>query len=425
VTPDKPTQECSDPRIGALLVSYALGTLPEKDAERFEHHLLHCPACQQEMEEAAPVLETLAATREQFVLRARKEKEDFESQFDRLNRDAKVGARKGRTAQPWSWIETIGTVLWGRKWMVAAVCAVAVAVLLVIRHGPESLPPPLVKNEIPEKLGSTPEPPMASSDYGAGQQPASKLLKERAAEISVAEKVQTVRADQPKKSEDSGAAAQHAGVQSEHAPPIAAAGEDQALTMSARSLQMTTPSFPPADLRQLAETALGTFHPEQYEYPSPANRAGSAAASSELARSPSAKLDQSVSREMAAADTLFARRRYGEARDLYERRWKEDSSDVRLQVMAGVASLAQGDDERAKTSLELAYTLLPEGAQKKDVGLLLTRADILAGRLKEARNRLQNFVGVENDPDLKRFAQSALAQIDSFENLHAPQPAPK
>jgi tetratricopeptide (TPR) repeat protein len=449
VTPEKPTQECSDPQIGALLVSYALGMLQETEAERFEHHLLHCSACQQELEESTPALETLASSREQFVVRAHKEKEDFESQFARLARDKQTVSRHGMSEKARGWIETIWTVLWGRKWVVGAAGAIAVLVLFGIRHGPESVSPPVVENAIPLKswsssrqtTGSVSDSQLASNDYGTELKPENQLdvspapaqvelNKKRMMDIS-AKTARTSEPEQPRKSEDTtaermvGAAEQVAEVQSEIAPPRAAGSEDQVLVPSAQYVQTSGRSFPPADLMQLAETALGTFDPEQYEYPSPTSKAGSSPAIPELARSLDGVAEESSADEVATADALFARRRYGEARDLYERKWKEDSTDVRLQVMAGVASLAQGDNERARTALELAYRRLPSGAQKDDVGLLLARADILAGRLNEARNRLQDFLGVASDPDRKEFAQRAIATMDSFENAHGPKQAPK
>jgi tetratricopeptide (TPR) repeat protein len=130
--------------------------------------------------------------------------------------------------------------------------------------------------------------------------------------------------------------------------------------------------------------------------------------------------------EATNADTLFARRRFGEARDAYQQSLKDDSMNARLHVMVGVASLAQGDYARAKTSLQRAYELLPPGgAQRDDLGLLLARADLLAGLPDEAKNRLRQLAQGTSDSSMKVAAQTAIVKIDSMESLNVPKLIPK
>ncbi|HEY3296110.1 MAG TPA: zf-HC2 domain-containing protein [bacterium] len=60
---------CTDLSLGSLLLPYALGTLDEPSAQRFEDHVLTCTACRDELTQAAKSLQTLSANRMTIVQR--------------------------------------------------------------------------------------------------------------------------------------------------------------------------------------------------------------------------------------------------------------------------------------------------------------------------------------------------------------------
>jgi tetratricopeptide (TPR) repeat protein len=448
VTPDNPTQECSDPQIGALLVSYAFGTLRDIETERFEQHLLHCPACQRELEEAAPALEILAATREEFVLRAHDEKEDFESQYEQLARARREASQNVRPKNSESWIEALWSAVWGRKWMIGTVGVAAVAILFAIKRGPEFVPRPIVEKKAPMAVApSTAQrmelpsiAPMASSDHIGEMQAKtereipsvhsmSELSKMRSATVPTLEDAPTTESAPPVAANESEAVIPESAADqitlSKEALSAIAAPESQSMDVSSKTLRMSDKSMPSADFKQIADIALGTFRPEQFMNLKPQAGIEPGIPSYNLERSPGKKSSGLAAGEVTTADTLFSQRRYDEARDQYEQRMKEDTTNAWLQMMVGVTSLAQGDYARAQTSLQHANALLPPGSRQDEVGLLLVRADLGAGRLDEAKNRLRQLAQGASDSSRKAAAQAAIVRIDSLESLPAPKPTPK
>ena len=55
------TPRCTDTTPGELLAAYEMGLLTPEEQAQFETHLSDCPACQEDLYEAAPMMTTLHA----------------------------------------------------------------------------------------------------------------------------------------------------------------------------------------------------------------------------------------------------------------------------------------------------------------------------------------------------------------------------
>ncbi|MBU1985043.1 tetratricopeptide repeat protein, partial [bacterium] len=184
-------------------------------------------------------------------------------------------------------------------------------------------------------------------------------------------------------------------------------------------------SLSSAERSHFADVTLGKFDPERYRDLILESETGFAAATPESSATRSVKADRVSAEVRPRTDTVRAKLYHDESLNAAEQRGKTDSTEVRKQIMTGIAALARGDHEQAQTSLGLAYHRLPPGAQRDDVGLLLARANIQAGRFDEAKSRLQNLATIGSDPERRKLAQQAIAKLDSLRAIPPPDPAPK
>ena len=445
---DFKSPECDDPATGALLVSYVLGTLPENDLVRFELHLLQCSACQQEMEAAAPALESLAATREEFVKRAHKEGEDFDSQYVRLLRDKQVYAKDSALRNIPKLIESIWEALWSRKWIIGTAGTVVVALLFTLRQGPEPVEPAkvqvspnLLHKGMPKALSPAEPEQKTGSDSTVQSSPPAPMLQEWEVTETTTVGSQIENVEKPALSSQVRESAQQEAGKSEgeslqdiirvhdantnaaleeiESPLIAA--EERASYIGQELVITATVPDQQNDLNRLADLALGKFDPAQFSD-------SYSIQESALPESVQKRmLDEAEYRNAAPGepetnpDSLMGKGQYLAARQIYESKWKADSTDMNSLVMAGVTALAQGDNVGSRTALELAYFRLSHGEQKYRIGLLLARVDILAGELDNAKLQLAELAGSEENPERKDFAQKAIARIDSLANNRMPK----
>lgn len=445
MTEDKTKQACIDPEIGALLVSYALGTLKPADEEKFELHLLHCSACQSELEEATPALDTLKSTREQFVERVQAEDESFASQYSRLQNNRQSGTRRSLANTLRHWMEGFGAVLWGRRWIVGTASVAAIAFIFLLRSGPESI----FNYTAPQENGSKPEisqlmklksqapvSPQATIVESKPEevkdipQPHStlKLSEEETGQIvqeqSIPQTFSSVgAAQQPQAMAQVNAKQTRVPVPDEERIPIAINSEIAAegAAISASEVQ----SFPPADLNQLADLSLGTLQTVGLESEVGSSVRGGRPSSEMSARDMSQSLAAIPKEKATPADSQLARSHNPEPKVQNDQRWKEDSTSAHSLLMSGIASLNNGEYRQAQTAFESADRMLPQSVQKDELALLLARTNILQGQLSIAKSRLQDMLNSSNDPDKKMLAQKAIAQIDSFINVQAHQQIPK
>ncbi|MBK8128217.1 MAG: zf-HC2 domain-containing protein [bacterium] len=70
---------CVNPTIGAKLLSYGLGNLPEEEKNEFEEHLLLCPACQSELKAAGQMLKAMSVGKGELARKLQGEPEPKES----------------------------------------------------------------------------------------------------------------------------------------------------------------------------------------------------------------------------------------------------------------------------------------------------------------------------------------------------------
>ncbi|MBK6910992.1 MAG: zf-HC2 domain-containing protein [bacterium] len=70
---------CVNPTIGAKLLSYGLGNLPEEEKNEFEEHLLLCPACQSELKAAGQMLKAMSVGKGELARKLQGEPERKES----------------------------------------------------------------------------------------------------------------------------------------------------------------------------------------------------------------------------------------------------------------------------------------------------------------------------------------------------------
>ena len=444
--PDQSPHECNDPQLGALLISYALGTLNDAAAEKFEQHLLHCSSCQQELSEATPILETLAASREQLVQRAHEEQEDFESQYNRLIHIKEAAAEHAASGKPRRWMESIWTVVWGRRWIIGTAGAIAFAALFALRQPSEYIPstpkvetPSAVAPPAAMQLRAVPDSSLASQDYEVKRKAVSpQEIMSAPARPDVASKMAIPRplADQlavPMPEEPVIAAESHVDQTIPATEEmVAVPGEaDQPMATSvlipeAELLQAAADTTSAGDFGRMADVALGNFDPYQYQFADQSTRGGRSAEASEFRAYGVEKSAGKTRRDAGAiADSLFADRRYDEAQIYYEREFTADSTDTRSRIMVGVTLFAKGQPERARTFLIPAYELLPQGTAKDDVGLLIARSDLLAGRLDDARNRLEQITQSASDPSRKTIALRAIGRLDSLRNRRPPPQMPE
>jgi hypothetical protein len=445
VTEDKTKQTCIDPEIGALLIPYALGTLKPADEEKFELHVLHCPACQSELEEATPALDTLKSTREQFVERARVEDESFASQYGRLQNKRQSGSRRSLVNTLGHWLEGLGAILWGRRWIVGTASVVAIAFIFLLRSGPEhffnhTTPQANIRVlDISQLTKLKSDTPVVSKEEIIATGP-EKVKEERtlsSEKLSAEESVSQIVQEQsiPHSSSSVGAAQQpqamaqvnekqtRVPVPDEERIPVAVNSEvaSEGVAVSASEVQ----SFRAIDLNQLADLSLGTLQTVGLESEVGSSVRGGRPSSEMSARDMSQSLAAIPKEKATPTDSQLARGRYPEAKVLYEKSGMEDSISSHNLLMSGIASLKKGEYRQAQTFFESADRILPPSAQKDNLALLLARTNILQGQLSIAKSHLQNILSSSNDPDKKLLAQKAIAQIDSFLSSHTQNQIPK
>jgi hypothetical protein len=448
---EKPMLECTDPEIGALLMSYGLGTLTDAEEEKFELHLLHCPACQQEIESASLSLNALSEAREQFVLHAHQENEDFESQYEKLARDRQTVSAEVKVDKSRGWLEVFWEAVWGRRWIIGTAGAVAIAMVFVLREGPKLTQPSVVKDESVSMhyVLSPPRAGMKADTSAVKNQPVQVGIAEtqeaeepRILTQPIGEKKEAItlkaKAAEPRQVEQYPGVIAQQEVMTESAAEIVEAKDDEviigqemvvqydAVTSIMVDEKLNADSNRVDEYDQIAEIVLGKLDPDQYSDLYAAQETESPEAiHSLIAKAPEFKVDEQVEHKRAIKnDSSIVKQQPAEAWDSNESQEKRDTTDASPQVMAGVASLAKGDYAAAKVSLESTYRLLPEGVQRNDIGLLLVRTDILAGQFEEAKGRLQSIAASETDSVRKAFTLSAVAKIDSFINSESQKQAP-
>jgi anti-sigma factor RsiW len=130
---------CTDSTLGDMLEAYALGTLSERDAERFEEHYFLCDCCRLQLSATEEVFELLREHRHDLQDQLIAVGEDYAS----LRRDARLGK-----ALPWwkSFSANLSAVLTSR--LTIGTSLATIAVTLLFRFGP-ALPPRLAHNSPP------------------------------------------------------------------------------------------------------------------------------------------------------------------------------------------------------------------------------------------------------------------------------------
>ncbi|MFZ5432682.1 MAG: hypothetical protein ACOZB3_02810 [Calditrichota bacterium] len=470
---EKPTQACIDSQVGALLIPYALSTLRDEDIERFELHLLHCPACQAELEAAAAEIEMLASTRDEFVQRAYSENEDFESQYERLRQTVVSDLSRTPIARTPNWLEMTWEVLWRRKWVVGAVGAVAVAILFGIRPGPESIPPPYAINDVPLGAKSSSKPPAKPEGMTAlpQQDPAEGIVTTPEHKAVIEQKVVEVQTEvfpqtavtvtpqasgivQPEQvnapatdriTETAESAKPESAPYEPLADKIESTGQTRAVT-EISSLLKKQPGFKVDPERAsepkapLAESVTEPAQPEllpnevviEYQAPqvkvdvsskevriSGAEREERASAS-ELVQS--AELQQMADLALGKLDPgmyTLSNDTYSLAAPAKQSGSVTDTTVQRTFIEPGVSALTEKKYSKARELFQSAYNRLPAGTQRDEADLLLIRTLILTGHVDTAKERLRSREKLVADSSRQAEIRQAIVTIDS---LQAVQP---
>ncbi len=467
---EKPTQTCIDPQVGALLIPYALSTLRDEDIERFELHLLHCPACQAELEAAVAEIEMLTNTRDEFVQRAYSENEDFESQYERLRQTVVSAPSRTPIARTPNWLEMTWEVLWRRKWVVGAVGAVAVAILFGIRPGPESIPPPYAINDVPLGAKSSSKPPakpegmtaLPQQDPAEGivatpehkaviEQKVVKVQPETVPQTAVTVTPQALDITQPEQvsAPATDRIAESAKPESEPYQPLAdkieSTGQTRAVT-EISSLLKKQPGFKVDPERAsepkapVAESVTEPAQPEllpnevviEYQAPqvkvdvsskevriSGAEREERASAS-ELVQS--AELQQMADLALGKLDPgmyTLSNDTYSLAAPAKQSGSVTDTTVQRTFIEPGVSALTEKKYSKARELFQSAYNRLPAGTQRDEADLLLIRTLILTGHVDAAKERLRSREKLVADSSRQAEIRQAIVTIDS---LQAVQP---
>lgn len=149
--PEQPA--CTEVAAGALLLPYALGTLSAEETRQFEEHLLLCPACQRELEQAADLLQTLSVSREEIVELLQRQGHSFASGISpaTVELSSVEGNVNRRSRRVW--------------WLAAALLSVAAVITVLV--WPSQRPelsvteppaPPLVRDTSVVVMPPVPEP---------------------------------------------------------------------------------------------------------------------------------------------------------------------------------------------------------------------------------------------------------------------------
>ena len=77
---DESQKRCIDKETGKLLLLYELGQLNEREAERFERHLLRCNHCSRQLHEKLPIFEAMQTHKEQIRDELKAEGLEFQPQ---------------------------------------------------------------------------------------------------------------------------------------------------------------------------------------------------------------------------------------------------------------------------------------------------------------------------------------------------------